>query len=176
MEQQGQLAEAEEHHKDEIREATERRSGLERMLSKAEADVNRLEREVFEAVVTCICQEAEQEAAEYIKEALAVDARYKRSVALNAMLQITGKRFDPNLDLGFAHGQAAEFSVPKFALEVFGKWDYGALDHFVCSAARVDLNAEIEVERQRFSALGAEIVAEASRHRKKEPVPFAKGA
>jgi hypothetical protein len=176
MEQHRQLVEVERRHKAEIVEANDLTAGLRRALAKAEADVKELEREAFEAVVICICQEAEQEATEYIMEALAVDARYKRLVALNAMLQITGKRFDPNLDLGFARGQVGGFSVPKFALEVFGKWGYGAPDHFVCSAARVNINAEIEVERQRFSALGAEIVAEASRYRKAEPVPFAKGA
>lgn len=102
--------------------------------------------------------------------------RYKRLMGLSAMLQTAGKKLDPNLDLGFARGQAADFSVPKFALDVFGKWGYGAPDHFVCSAARLDIDAAVEAERERFAALGAESVLEATRHRKAEPVPFKKGA
>jgi hypothetical protein len=85
-----------------------------RALTKAEADVKKLKREAFEAAVVCICQEAEQEAAEYIKEALGLETRYKRRVALNAMLQTTGKKFD--LDLGRDVGSLLRLGLCNFFL------------------------------------------------------------
>jgi hypothetical protein len=176
LEQHQQLFEVERRHKAEIAEANDIAAGLQRVIAKAEGDLKTLERELLQAAIDCIRREAEQEAADYLKDALALDTRYKRIVGLNAMLQTVGKKLDQNLDLGFARGQVADFSVPKFALEAFGKWGYGAPDHFVCSSARLNVDAAVEAERERFTALGAESVSEATRHRKAATVPFAKGA